>query len=178
MAGRGRPTWYSTSPARLKVVSRTCVIMAPREGYAEARRILRKHFGQPYVIVATTAHMSKEERRKQHKYSNETKKPAKDGCQQFKAESIGERKDYVKENSFCFGSLRQGHLSKDCTKRHTCKVCGKQHPSSLHEWQPEASQENKTDQTATISHKLHFGKTTNVIPIKGDLNVCAARHTE
>ncbi|XP_030828101.1 uncharacterized protein LOC115919169 [Strongylocentrotus purpuratus] len=46
---------YCSGKARSSIEN--CVMMAPSEGYAEARRILREQFGQPYVVA--TAHMKK-----------------------------------------------------------------------------------------------------------------------
>ena len=46
---------YSSGKARNSIEN--CVLMAPREGYAEANKILREQFGQPHVVA--NAHLDK-----------------------------------------------------------------------------------------------------------------------
>lgn len=41
-------------------------------------------------------------------------------CPQFRAKTLEERKEFIKESRLCFGCLRKGHYSKDCTRRHKC----------------------------------------------------------
>ncbi len=55
-----------------------------------------------------------------------------DSCEGFCKKDIHERKEYTKSKGLCFGCLKQGHLSKHCKNRKTCKTCGKSHPTSLH----------------------------------------------
>ena len=41
--------------------------------------------------------------------------------------------DFLKSKGFCFGCLKKGsHISKNCTKRLTCKKCNLNHPTILH----------------------------------------------
>jgi len=41
--------------------------------------------------------------------------------------------DFIRKNGLCFGCLNGGHLSRACVTRLKCGVCGKSHPSSLHD---------------------------------------------
>ena len=72
-----------------------------------------------------------------------------DSCEGFCKKDIGERKEYAKSKGLCFGCLRQGHLSKHCKDRKTCKTCGKPHPSSLH-GDIKKRDENKDDSNPPI----------------------------
>lgn len=54
-------------------------------------------------------------------------------CRDFMRKQMPERKDFVRKEGLCFGCLRPGHMSKDCTKRCDCKKCSKKHPTSLHD---------------------------------------------
>ena len=41
--------------------------------------------------------------------------------------------EFLKSKGFCFGCLKKGsHISKNCTKRLTCKKCNLNHPTILH----------------------------------------------
>ena len=55
-----------------------------------------------------------------------------DECPRFKQKSMEERKEYIKENSLCFGCFGSDHMSRACLKKRCCRVCGKCHPSSMH----------------------------------------------
>ena len=59
-----------------------------------------------------------------------------DDCPVFKAKTLDDRRSYVKQNALCFGCFVFGHLSRDCRRRLTCKVCNKRHPTSLHIFAP------------------------------------------
>ena len=72
-----------------------------------------------------------------------------DSCEGFCKKDIRERKEYAKSKGLCFGCLRQGHLSKHCKNRKTCKTCGKPHPSSLH-GEIKKRDENKDDASPPI----------------------------
>ncbi|CAB4023383.1 Hypothetical predicted protein [Paramuricea clavata] len=41
-------------------------------------------------------------------------------CQEFCKKDVKERKEFTKSQGLCFGCLKQGHVSKYCTKRKTC----------------------------------------------------------
>ena len=47
----------------------------------------------------------------------------------------GEKIGFLKEGGVCFGCLYIGHISKDCKRRLTCKVCSLKHPSIVHIFQ-------------------------------------------
>ena len=56
-----------------------------------------------------------------------------DECEQFLRKSLQERIDFVKEKRLCFGCFGQNHTSKGCMRKRQCKVCGKRHPTALHD---------------------------------------------
>ena len=43
-----------------------------------------------------------------------------------------EKITFLREKGVCFGCLCIGHVSKDCRKRLSCKVCSLKHPTMLH----------------------------------------------
>ncbi|KAK0131196.1 hypothetical protein N1851_034101 [Merluccius polli] len=54
-------------------------------------------------------------------------------CSQFGLKPHKDKVTFIKQNGVCFGCLEKaGHISKNCTKRLTCSICNKQHPSALH----------------------------------------------
>lgn len=55
-----------------------------------------------------------------------------DQCPQFKDATHGDKVTLIRQKGICFGCLRVGHLSRNCEKRLTCKICNKEHPSLLH----------------------------------------------
>jgi len=57
-------------------------------------------------------------------------------CRDFMKKEMTERKDYIKKEGLCFGCLKKGHRSKQCTNRNDCKKCKRKHPTSLHEDSP------------------------------------------
>ena len=56
-----------------------------------------------------------------------------DDCPEFKKLSLEDRLHFVRTSNLCFGCFRRGHMSKACRNRMTCKKCGKQHPTTLHQ---------------------------------------------
>ena len=56
-----------------------------------------------------------------------------DDCDKFKEKPLVQRRDYLKENGLCFACYQQGHRSRGCTRKRMCKLCGKCHPTSLHD---------------------------------------------
>ncbi|WAQ94115.1 hypothetical protein MAR_006586 [Mya arenaria] len=54
-------------------------------------------------------------------------------CNGILSLTIDKKRDFIRNNSLCYGCLRKGHLNKDCRRKHTCNVCKGQHPSCLHE---------------------------------------------
>lgn len=71
-------------------------------------------------------------------------------CQQFKCKKHRDKINFLKEKHLCFGCLSTSHMSRDCEKRLTCKICSQSHPTVLHI--------NKSD-TASM-HKAHVAKVT------------------
>ncbi|XP_056125219.1 uncharacterized protein LOC130103060 [Rhinichthys klamathensis goyatoka] len=55
-----------------------------------------------------------------------------DACFSLDKRTQDEKISFLKENRMCFGCLCVGHMSKDCRKRMTCKVCNNRHPTLLH----------------------------------------------
>ena len=69
-------------------------------------------------------------------------------CRTFGARTDEEKREYILKNGLCYGCLNQGHMSKSCTQKSTCKVCSKRHPTSLHIYKkpsPEEPREQKTE---------------------------------
>ena len=56
-----------------------------------------------------------------------------DDCQQFKAKDPREKKDFLFKTKLCFTCFKKDHRAKDCKNKRKCKVCEKDHPTSLHE---------------------------------------------
>lgn len=40
--------------------------------------------------------------------------------------------DFLKKKELCFGCLSAGHMSHNCGKRLTCRICSQHHPTVLH----------------------------------------------
>lgn len=55
-----------------------------------------------------------------------------DLCLQLEKKVHCEKIAFLKEHGVCFGCLCIGHMSRDCKKRLSCKVCSLKHPSILH----------------------------------------------
>ena len=53
-------------------------------------------------------------------------------CKLLIQKSHKEKLDFLKSKGLCFGCLSQGHLSKGCQRKHTCKICNLKHPTILH----------------------------------------------
>ncbi len=60
-------------------------------------------------------------------------------CPWLKSKKHQEKIHFLKQKGICFGCLCSGHMSGDCEKRLTCKVCGKNHPTMLHINRPNPS---------------------------------------
>ncbi|KAL7871964.1 hypothetical protein SRHO_G00069470 [Serrasalmus rhombeus] len=55
-----------------------------------------------------------------------------ENCEKLKRQIHKDKIDFLKSKGLCFGCLVQGHLSKDCTRKLTCQICSRKHPSILH----------------------------------------------
>jgi len=51
---------------------------------------------------------------------------------EFLKKNIPSNKEFAVKTGLCFGCLEPGHLWKTCTKRKTCEVCGRLHPTPFH----------------------------------------------
>ena len=65
-----------------------------------------------------------------------------DECAEFLKKPLGERRDFIKEKSLCFGCYSSEHIAKLCRSRRSCNICNKKHLTSLHDynWKPEEVQ--------------------------------------
>ena len=54
-------------------------------------------------------------------------------CSEFGKRLAQDKMTFVQEHKLCFSCLRMGHLSKNCKRKHTFKVCKGRHPTVLHE---------------------------------------------
>ncbi|XP_039548042.1 uncharacterized protein LOC120493481 [Pimephales promelas] len=55
-----------------------------------------------------------------------------DLCRQLEKRVHNEKITFLKKHGVCFGCLCIGHMSRDCRKRLSCKVCSLKHPTALH----------------------------------------------
>ena len=55
-----------------------------------------------------------------------------DYCKDFLSKFMSERKEFARSKNLCFGCLRQGHVSRNCTRKKKCKKCSKNHPTCFH----------------------------------------------
>lgn len=56
-------------------------------------------------------------------------------CSLLEKKAHSEKIGFLKDSGVCFGCLGIGHISKDCRKHLTCKVCSLKHPDILHIYQ-------------------------------------------
>lgn len=61
-----------------------------------------------------------------------------------------EKITFLKEHSVCFGCLCIGHMSKDCKKCLSCKVCNLKHPSVLHVYLKGKETDSATGEAETV----------------------------
>ncbi len=65
-------------------------------------------------------------------------------CAQLKSKMHREKLDLLRHSGVCFGCLKPGHVSKNCTNCLTCNVCNSKHPTMLHiAAKPRASEQPK-----------------------------------
>lgn len=63
------------------------------------------------------------------------------GCLKIMERPVEERVKFVQLEKLCFGCLRFGHNSRACTSRSVCDLCGKRHPTCLHQDRGKKDQE-------------------------------------
>ncbi len=74
-------------------------------------------------------------------------------CKQFKGKKHKEKIQFLRVQGFYFACLCVGHMSHDCDRRLTCKVCGQTHPTVLHiKRQPMSETSNQTTPLKTCGH--------------------------
>ena len=56
-----------------------------------------------------------------------------DDCTKFSEKDARAKKDFLFTNKMCFACYGKGHKVKDCTNKRVCTICGKDHPTGLHE---------------------------------------------
>ncbi|XP_043246524.1 uncharacterized protein LOC122394039 [Amphibalanus amphitrite] len=53
-------------------------------------------------------------------------------CESLSAVTSQQKQNFVREKALCWSCLKQGHRSRDCRRRASCRTCGRRHPTSLH----------------------------------------------
>lgn len=54
-------------------------------------------------------------------------------CKKFIGISLQERYSFMKSKGLCYGCLKKGHMSMKCRNRLKCSLCGRFHPTILHD---------------------------------------------
>lgn len=62
-------------------------------------------------------------------------------CLKIREKPVEERVKFVQLEKLCFGCLKIGHNSRACTSRSVCDLCGKHHPTCLHQDRGKKDQE-------------------------------------
>ena len=81
-----------------------------------------------------------------------------DDCPDFTGMVARAKKDFLFRSKMCFLCYGKGHVAKDCTNQRTCKVCGKEHPTGLHEVNFKVSavwQESNESAMCIVPVRLH-----------------------
>lgn len=89
-----------------------------------------------------------------------------DVCKEFLKKPINERKKYAFENKLCFGCLQSGHTSMHCTKRKSCSLCQRSHPTSLHDDYIQRANSRTASQAKTHTSKVADGATSHCTKAK------------
>ncbi|XP_067950302.1 uncharacterized protein [Watersipora subatra] len=71
------------------------------------------------------------------------------------------REAFIKEHKLCWGCLHNGHRSKECGKRATCKKCNKRHPTILHKEPGEFKARSQTTDQSRMLKKTEEAKEEN-----------------
>ena len=88
-----------------------------------------KSYGRSY---ATSIALAQKEAKPEPSCPFCSSEHALDLCKDFLKKIHRDKISFLKTKGICFGCLSAGHISKECKKRLTCKVCKKAHPSALH----------------------------------------------
>ncbi|XP_037620552.1 uncharacterized protein LOC119485230 [Sebastes umbrosus] len=95
-----------------------------------------------------------------------------DECKQFKGKMHKDKIHFLREKGVCFACLGDGHMSRDCERHMTCKVCGQTHPTVLHikrqvtAWQQEPSQQPYSFQTCGHTGAGEDRCVLSILPVK------------
>ena len=54
-------------------------------------------------------------------------------CKGFLRISLQDRYSFLRNKGLCYGCLKKGHLTKNCRGRLKCSICGRRHPTALHD---------------------------------------------
>lgn len=85
-----------------------------------------------------------------------------DNCFFFAKKSLQEKENFIRNNQLCYGCLASSdHRARNCPHRITCKICEKNHPSSLHrdpQQLPRKYSEEPHDQETRAMNSLLTGK--------------------
>ena len=76
-----------------------------------------------------------------------------DKCTTFKKKPNKDKITFLQSKGVCFGCLVQGHLSRNCQERLTCRTCSKNHPTVLH-IEPKPQNTPADHETQTVSNAL------------------------
>ena len=55
-----------------------------------------------------------------------------DDCPQFLNKSLKDRKQFIFDQRLCFTCFKGGHKAEGCKEKKTCRICSKEHATSLH----------------------------------------------
>ena len=56
-----------------------------------------------------------------------------DDCKRFAEKSLAQRRAFIMEKGLCYACYGEGHRSRGCLKRRSCKICSGRHPTALHD---------------------------------------------
>ncbi|XP_038062585.1 uncharacterized protein LOC119733075 [Patiria miniata] len=90
-----------------------------------------------------------------------------DSCSSFAAMSLSERHDLIKKSGLCFGCLKWGHRIRECRHKKQCAVCGRSHPTLLHDFSkstPDVQTKDDTDdkEVVVVQSTTHRVQTLDV----------------
>jgi hypothetical protein len=106
-----------------------------------------------------------------------------ENCQEYSKKSLEEKKSFLKDKERCFGCYGEGHKSRGCLQKRTCKICERKHPTGLHDdnfqvkeriqrtrIQRESTTTGQRDSVTNITHACTVASetfsTVPVVPVK------------